>query len=39
MKERALRRAMLRQFPDEFGDEPKRLDEFIALLKEHDEYR
>ena len=39
MKERALRRAVVRHFPDEFADEPMRLDEFIALLKEHDEYR
>jgi type I restriction enzyme R subunit len=39
MKERALRRAVLQEFPDEFADNPKRLDDFIALLKEHDEYR
>jgi type I restriction enzyme R subunit len=39
MKERALRRDIANEFPGEFRDAPKRLDELIALLKEHDEYR
>jgi len=37
MKERALRQILAREFPRELDGE--RLDDLVALLKEHDEYR
>lgn len=37
MKERALARTLRRELPD--GFEPKRMEQLIGLLKEHDEYR
>ena len=37
MKERALARALRKDLPE--GFEPKRLQQLINLLKEHDEYR